>query len=458
LAWRRLIVRDRDFLAESLSRENGKPLSDSLTELLGACEFLAHAARTAPVFLRERPLVASNPLLRHVRTMKVHRARGVVGIISPWNYPCLLPMASMVPALITGNPVLLKPSEWTPRIAILLVERAHEAGIPREVLQVLPGDREVGKALVAAGLDHVCFTGSVASGKRVAAACAEHLTTVTLELGGKDAALVLPDADLDFAAQGIVWAAMVNAGQVCASAERVLVLPDQAGPLLERLEARVRALKVGAWDEPGVEVGPMIGPWQRETVVRHLAEAIASGARPRVGGGILERPGCFHAPTLIEGVTADMALWHEETFGPVLPVMVVPDLETMVRVANDTEFGLSATVWGRDLGRAEAIARRLDVGTAWVNTALDTYGNPVTPRGGIKASGIGRVGGDDGFAPFVQARVIDVQAEGRRSPVWFPAAAGLDRFLSAGIDLFHGDSWTSRARSAFTALRHWPRS
>lgn len=457
LAWRDALVRDREGLADLLARENGKPRADALTELLGACDFLVHAARKAPAYLRDRPLVAPNPLLRHVRTRLVHRAKGVVGIISPWNYPCLLPMASIVPALAAGNTVVLKPSEWTPRIAVRLVELAHGAGIPSAVLQVLPGDRELGKALVEAGVDHVCFTGSVASGRRVAAACAERLVTCTLELGGKDAALVMPDADLDFAARGIVWAAMVNAGQVCASVERVLVLPDQAGPLLERLEHHLRALRVGSWDEPGVDVGPMIGPWQRDTVVRHVTEALAAGARVRAGGRVLDRPGCFHEPTLLEGVTPDMTVWREETFGPVLPVLVVPDLDTMVREANDTEYGLSATVWGRDLDRAEAIARRLEVGTAWVNTALDTYGNPVTPRGGLKSSGIGRIGGDDGFAPFVTTRVVDVQAHGRVSPVWFPATAGLDRFLSAGLALFHGASPWERLRAAVTALRNWPR-
>jgi succinate-semialdehyde dehydrogenase/glutarate-semialdehyde dehydrogenase len=447
---------DHRSFAELLSRENGKPLPDALTEVLSACEFLAYYAKHAGRILKDQPISVSNPILRDAKTMLVHQPKGVVGVISPWNYPLLLSMASIASALAAGNTVVHKPSEWTPLTAMRLA-RLAESALPPGVFNLVTGDGSTGAALVAAPVNHVCFTGSVATGRRVAQTCAEKLITTTLELGGKDPALVMPDADLDFTARGVVWAAFSNAGQACASIERLYVPRELAEALTVKIVRRVEALTVGHGLEPGVEVGPIVSAPQLAKIAKQVEEAIAQGATALTGGGPLPGPGHYYAPTVLTGVTPDMLLMQEETFGPVLPILVVDSVEEMIAAANDSPFGLSASVWGRDLERAEAVARRLEAGTVWVNTALDTYGVPQTPRGGFKEGGIGKVGGEVGLLDMVETKLVDLNRSGRARPWWTPAGSGLSDFLEGAIAALHGRGLGVRARGLVKLLKHWPR-
>lgn len=449
------LLRDdhRDF-AELLSRENGKPLPDALAEVLSACEFLAYYAKHAGRILRDHRIDVPNPVTRNAKTYLAYQPKGVVGVISPWNYPLLLSMASISGALASGNTVVHKPSEWTPLVAQRLARLADDA-LPAGVFTLVTGDGTTGAALVEADVNHVCFTGSVATGKRVAGRCAEKLITVTLELGGKDPALVLPDADLDFTADGVVWAAFSNAGQACASIERLYVPRDKASALTRLIVERVEALKVGHGLTPGVAVGPIISEMQLSKIEAQVQDALAKGARLLTGGRRLPGPGTYYAPTVLTDVTPAMLLMQEETFGPVLPILPVDSVDAMIAQANDSRFGLSATVWGRDLEEAERVARLLEAGTVWVNTGLDTYGVPQTPRGGVKEGGIGKVGGEIGLFDLVEAKLIDLNRCGRRRPWWNASNPKLTDFFSGSIDALHGSSLGQRVRGAARLLKGW---
>ena len=457
LAWRDAFVRRKDDLATLLTRENGKPLAESLTEVLAACEFLAYYARHAPRILADRPIRVWNPLMANHKTFMAYEPKGVIAVISPWNYPVLLAMAELAAALAAGNTAVLKPSELTPLVGLRLGELAREAGLPAGVLQVVTGDGRTGAALTQAPVDRVCFTGSVATGKRVAIAAMERLIPTTLELGGKDPALVLPDVDLDFAARGVTWTGLVNAGQVCASAERVYVHEAIAEAFTARLVARVEALRVGNGLDPRSEIGPIISDAQLASIEDQVADAIAQGATVRTGGKRLEGPGRFFAPTVLTGVTDQMRVMREETFGPLLPIVVVRDEAEMVARANDSPFGLSATVWTRDLARGERLARRLRAGSVWVNTCIASYGNPLTPRGGLKDSGIGKIGGAEGLLEMVDAKLVDLARHGKTALWWYPTWPGAVTFFRAGIDVLHGRELGPRLAAVKRFLGAWPR-
>jgi succinate-semialdehyde dehydrogenase/glutarate-semialdehyde dehydrogenase len=457
LKWRDQIRDDHRAIAELLTRENGKPLPDALTEVLSACEFLTYYAKHAAGFLKDRPISVPNPIMRNTKTFLAYQPKGVVGVITPWNYPLLLSMSSIAAALAAGNTVVHKPSEWTPLLATRLDQLAQEA-LPPGVLGLLTGDGSTGAALLEAEIDHVCFTGSVPTGITVAKRAAAKLITVTLELGGKDPALILPDADLDFTARGVVWGAFSNAGQACASIERLYVPRDSAVALIDRIVERVQALKVGHGLEPGVEVGPIISEQQLSKIEAQVEDAIAKGAKVLTGGHRLPGKGTYYAPTVITGVTSEMRLMQEETFGPILPIIPVDTVPAMIAQANDSPFGLNASVWGRDLAAAEAVARQVEAGTVWVNTGLDTYGVPQTPRGGFKLGGIGKVGGEAGLMDLVESKLIDVNRSGRTRPFWFPAGQGLADFFAGSLMALHGSRLRDRLDGAVALLRNFPRA
>lgn len=452
-------IRDAgDSLAELISRENGKPLPEAMAEIFSTCEFLVHYARHSERILRDQPIQVFNPLLRNAKTYTTFVPKGVVGIISPWNYPLLIPMASISGALAAGNTVVQKPSEWTPLVMSRIEELARKAGMPEGVFQVVTGDGSTGSALVEAPIHHLCFTGSVSTGRKVARRCADKLVSVTLELGGKDPALVLSSADLAFTARGVVWGAFSNAGQTCAAVERLYVERRFAPELIEWIVERVKQLRVGEWHEPEVEIGPVINHLQLAKIEAQVEEAVAKGAKVLTGGHRLDRKGYFYAPTVLTGVTEDMLIMREETFGPVLPILETDGVEEMIRATNQSSFGLSASVWGRDLQEAEKVACRLEVGTAWVNTGLDSYANPVTQRGGLKESGIGRIGGAIGLLELVDAKLIDINRSGRYRLFWYPVWSGCYDFIKGAMECLHETSLSARISGVLHALRHWPKT
>ncbi len=415
----RILLQRQDEFIDTIIRETGKPRMEVLAiEMLSAQDLLAFYAKRAGQILEDESVP-----LHLFRTKKLrisYRPLGVVGIITPWNYPFLLALNPVVQALMAGNSVILKPSEVTPFSGQLVGELFEAAGLPEGVLQVLTGDGETGAALVEAGLDKISFTGSVATGRRVGEACGRNLVRCTLELGGKDPMIVCADADLERAAAGAVYGAFANAGQACVSTERVFVVDEVAAEFTERVVAKTAELRQGVEGE--FDIGPMIFERQLEIVDRQVRDAVEKGARVLTGGR--RNPlyaGLFYEPTVLSDVTPDMEVMREETFGPVLPIVRVRDEDEAIQRANDSPYGLNANIWTRDKRRGVELAKRIESGSAIVNDCMLTYGVPESPFGGRKQSGIGQVNGDIGLRSYCHAQSILVDRIGTKAEMqWFP--------------------------------------
>ncbi|MDX1648582.1 MAG: aldehyde dehydrogenase family protein [Myxococcota bacterium] len=415
----RLLVDRADEFAETICRETGKPATEALaTEIVPACDALQFYAKRAERILADRTIPLH--LLKNKRLRICWRPLGVVGIVTPWNFPFLLALNPSVQALIAGNAVLLKPSEVTPFSGQLVERLLGEAAIPDGVFQLVQGDGETGAALVEAGVDKISFTGSVETGRKVAEACGRQLVPCTLELGGKDPMVVCADADLDRAAAGAVYGAFANAGQVCVSTERVYVVDGVADAFVRKVLERTAELRQGPGGES--DVGAIIDADQMRIIEEHVEDARSRGARVLAGGRRHpDFPGLYWEPTVLSDVTHAMRVMREETFGPVLPIMRVRDEDEALRLANDTPYGLNANVWTRDRRRGVALARSIDSGAAVVNDCMVTYGVTEAPFGGRKQSGIGQVNGEIGLKSYCHAQSIVVDRFGGRSEMtWFP--------------------------------------
>jgi acyl-CoA reductase-like NAD-dependent aldehyde dehydrogenase len=433
----RLLARKSE-IAAAITREAGKPLAEALTTevlvVLDAARFLIDHAWG---LLRDEPVSHGNLATKLKSGRLVREPHGVVGIISPWNYPFSIPATETLAALVAGNAVVLKPSELTPLVALELASLLHAAGLPEAVFQVVVGEGAAGAALVHAPIDKLVFTGSVATGKRIAAAAAERLLPVVLELGGKDPMLVLDDADLDVASSAAVWGAFVNAGQACLSVERCYVHRSLYPRFVEACAEKARKLRVGNGMESSTDVGPMIHERQLRIVEAHVEDAKACGARVLVGGARLRELGAnFYALTVLADVTNGMRIMREETFGPVLPVMAFDSDEEAVRLANDSEYGLAASVWTRNSARGERLARRIHAGTVMVNDVLSCFGISEAPHGGVKASGIGRTHGSFGLAEMVRIKYLDTdRMPGMKKVWWYGYGESFTRQMEGFLDM-----------------------
>jgi succinate-semialdehyde dehydrogenase/glutarate-semialdehyde dehydrogenase len=435
---RAIVLEELDEIAALISRESGKPSAEALSmEIVPTLDLMQFFARKSEKLLRPEKIDIGLYRFMGRSSSIEYRPLGVVGIISPWNFPWAIPLGEVVMALMAGNTVVLKPSELTPFVALKIGDVFARAHLPEGALEIVTGDGSTGAALADAGVDKIMFTGSVATGRRVAEAAARKLIPVVLELGGKDPMIVFEDADLGAASEAAVWGAFANSGQACASIERCYVHESVADDFTSRVVERVKSLSQSIGSVEGVDVGAMSSERQLLTVEEHVRDAIVRGACALTGGsrtkGVPEG-GAFHEPTVLANVNHEMTVMRDETFGPVLPLMTFKTEEEAVRLANDSQFGLTASVWTRNLARGRRVASRIEAGTVMVNEVLYTHGIAQTPWGGVKQSGLGRTHGRLGLLEMVAPVHIHVNRLTLVHDVWWfnytPNAASLFRSLA----------------------------
>lgn len=433
---RGIVLEEMEEIARLISRESGKPVSEAFsTEISPTLDLMQFFAHKAKKLLRPEKINIGQYGLLGRSSRIVFRPIGVVGIISPWNFPWAIPLGEVVMSLMAGNAVVLKPSELTPLVGVRIGEVFKRAGLPEGLLQVVTGDGKTGAALVDAGVDKIMFTGSVDTGKRVAESAARKLIPCVLELGGKDPMIVLEDANIEMAAKAAVWGGFANSGQACASVERCYVHENIAPTFIEHVVKEVRALHQNVGTHEGTDIGAMSSERQLAIVEEHVNDAVARGAHALTGGHRLSgMGGTFFEPTVLTGVTQQMTVMREETFGPVLPVMTFKSDEEAVTLANDSVFGLTASVWTKNIERGRRMAEQIEAGTVTVNEVLYTHAIAQTPWGGVKQSGIGRTHGKLGLLELVIPQHIHVnRVTSFRDLWWFsytPGASKLFRGLA----------------------------
>jgi acyl-CoA reductase-like NAD-dependent aldehyde dehydrogenase len=436
----RWVLDNADRVIETIVSETGKTWEDAqAAELAYGASAFGFWAKEAPRYLADERVRSASVFVKGKKLVLRYRPLGLVGVIGPWNYPLTNSFGDCIPALAAGNSVILKPSEITPLTSLLLADGLRECGLPEDVLQIATGRGPTGEALVDA-VDMIMFTGSTETGRRVMRRAAQTLTPVALELGGKDPMIVLSDADLERAANAAVYYSMLNTGQTCISIERVYVEAPVYDAFLAKVTDKARALRHGVPAGPGsVEVGAMTHAPQVDIVERHVQDARAKGARVLVGGERGARAGQWFEPTVLADVSHDMAIMREETFGPTLPIMKVADAEEAVRLANDSPYGLGASVFSGDVHRGEAIARRLETGSACVNDALVSYYALELPMGGAKASGMGYRHGPGGIRKFTQHQALLVsRIHPKRDIHMYPYRARTTKLFARGLRLLYG--------------------
>lgn len=459
---RHYLVENGEALAQKISEATGKvALEAYMTEIFITADTIRFYEKHAERMLAPRKV--STPLALAPKTSSIYyKPMGVIAVISPWNYPFQLSVVPVLSALAAGNTVILKPSEVTPSVGLIIEEMFRAVPAPAEIVQVLHGGREAGQALVAARPDKIFFTGSVASGKKIMAQAAEHLIPVELELGGKDPMIVLEDAHLERAAAGAVWGAFTNSGQVCMSVERVYVQERVYPEFLRLVKEKTAALRQSP---SGIgEIGSMTSPDQIRIVREHVEEALSRGAVAETGGTFSDE-GMFLAPTILTKVTHDMKIMREETFGPVLPIMTFSAEEEAIRLANDSPYGLNASVWSQDKAKARRVALQLASGNICINDVIVSYANPALPFGGVKESGIGRYRGPEGLQAFTHpVSVIHDPGKRKREINWYPYTEEQQSLFIGLTQTLYGKSgfWPPKKRGERppllkAALREWRR-
>jgi acyl-CoA reductase-like NAD-dependent aldehyde dehydrogenase len=405
LAWKSHITRYLGRLAELVHNETGKPLADAQLEILLAIVHIDWAARNAHKVLRPRRVRSGLVAMNQAATLE-YQPLGVIGVIGPWNYPVFTPTGSIAYALAAGNAVVFKPSELTPAVGRWLVNSFAEVVPEQPVLQLITGAGPTGEHLARSGVSKIAFTGSAATAKKVMAACAENLTPMVAECGGKDAFLVADDADLDAAADAAAWGVLSNGGQTCVGIERVYVAEGVYHSFLEKLTDKMTEVRPG--EDREADYGPMTLPGQVDVIERHIADALARGGRPIIGGlASIRKP--FVGPVILTDVPEESRAVTEETFGPTVTVASVANLDEGVRLANASRYGLGASVFARNKKDAMAAARKLRSGMTAVNSVIAFASVPSLPFGGSGDSGFGRIHGADGLREFTRPKSITRQ-------------------------------------------------
>ena len=437
-----VLVDELDEVAQLLTREQGKPLTESYTmEVIATIDVLNWCADNGPRILADEPIPMRQALFATKQSKFTYEPLGVVAVIAPWNYPWSIPFGEVAIALMAGNGVVLKPASLTPLLGERIQSIFDKAGFPEGLVRTVHGGGAIGQALCESdGVSKVFFTGSVEVGRRVGEICAARLKGAVLELGGKDPQIVCADADLENAISGCVWGGFANAGQTCSGIERTYVLRDVADEFLEGVVRRTEALTVGDPMEWTTEMGPMVSAEQFETVSELVDDALAAGAK-RLTGGPRELPGLsgkFIAPTVLAHVTDEMRIMKEEIFGPVVPIITVDSEEEALERANDSNFGLGASVWTRDRAKGERMAREIESGMVWINDHSYTHAACQCSWGGVKDSGLGRSHSKFGFYECVNVKLVAWEPGRTRNLWWQPYDETLGTALRSSARLLYG--------------------
>jgi acyl-CoA reductase-like NAD-dependent aldehyde dehydrogenase len=437
---RDLVVDRAEEIAATVIAETGKPRAEVYgNELFYVCDAMGFWSKHAERYLRTQKIRPH--LLKSKKVLSTYAPMGVIGIISPWNFPLVLTLGEAIPALMAGNAVVIKPSELTPLSAAAVGELIAEAGFPQDLFQVVFGFAAAGQSLID-HVDMISFTGSVETGKKVLQRAAQRLVPVSLELGGKDPMIVLKDANLERAANGCVWGALMNSGQVCTSIERVYVEEAVHDDFVRRVVAKVQALRQSG-GSADAELGSMSSAAQIEKVESQVADALKKGATALTGGRRRsDLPGLFYEPTVLVGVNHDMAMMKDETFGPVIPIMKVKDRDEALTLANDSRYGLDASIFTRDKSLALEVASNLHVGSVCINDGLVNFVILNAPMGGVKESGTGRRHGAQGIRKYCHQKTIVIDRFGMNSEFnWFPSSARKTAMLRRGLTILFRSGW-----------------
>jgi succinate-semialdehyde dehydrogenase/glutarate-semialdehyde dehydrogenase len=434
-----LVIAKQDRIMETVIRETGKPRAESLAmEVYASCDSLVFYAKRAKKFLKREKRKLHGVMGFLKKAMIVYKPRGVVGVITPWNGPFILSLNPTVQALMAGNTVVIKPSEVTPYSGALVGELFREAGIPEGVVEVVMGDGQTGADLIAAGPNKVSFTGSVATGRKIAVACGERLIPFTLELGGKDAMIVCEDADIERAADGALIGSCMNTGQYCCGTERIYVVDGVYEAFVQKVIAKTKSLRQSD-DVDQADVGATFWDRQLGIIEDHVNEAVQKGARVEVGGGRNpDLKGLYFQPTVLTNVSHDMKVMTDETFGPVICIMKVKDEDEALRLANDSRYGLNGNVWTADREHGIDLASRIETGSASVNDMAMSYGVNEVPFGGVKESGLGAVNGPEGLRGYCHAMPIIVERFAKGPVSKYPYTAKTVDDLGKAMKFFWG--------------------
>jgi acyl-CoA reductase-like NAD-dependent aldehyde dehydrogenase len=437
-----VVIDEADEIRDLIVREQGKPRNEAFSmEVLPTIDALGWIGRAGIALLADERIKMPQLFFKTKSSAFTYEPLGVIGVISPWNYPWSIPFGEVALALMAGNGVVLKPASATPLIGEKIARVFERAGVPEGLIRVIHGPGS-GSALVRSSAAKIFFTGSVETGREVGEACARQLKGSVLELGGKDPMIVLPDANLEHAIAGALWGGFANAGQTCAGIERVYVQREVAERFISGVVAGAQSLRVGdplRWD---TEIGPMVSREQFELVCELVDDAVAAGATLRCGGPI-DGPagfeaGDFYAPTVLTGVTHEMRIMREEIFGPVLPIVVVESEDEAVARANDSVFGLGASVWTSDRPKGQRIARELESGMVWINDHMFSHGACQCPWGGVKDSGVGRTHSRFGLYECVNVKLRVWEPSAIRDPWWHPYDETLGHALRQTAAILYG--------------------
>lgn len=426
------IMTNLNNIAELISKENGKPFVESVTaDIMPTLELIDYVVKNVEEIISSENINLGKWNLLNKKSYIQYEPIGVIGIISPWNFPFSIPMGQIVMALACGNTVILKHSEHTPFIGLEIENIFKSVDLPKGVFSVVTGPGKTGAQLVSSGLNKIVFTGSVNTGKKVMESASKTLTPVVLELGGKDPMIILKDVNIDYASSGAIWGAFTNSGQVCASIERVYVHEDIADEFIYEVIKKTNMLRQGIGLDKNVDIGAMISLQQLEIVENHVNDAKEKGAKILTGGERnLDLPGYFYKPTVLTNVDHSFKIVKDETFGPVMPIMTFKDEKDAIQKANDSIYGLSASIWTKDIEKAKFIASQIEAGSININDCLSTYALCQTPWGGYKDSGIGRTHGKFGFMEFVQPKHVHIDYNYNTKKFWWY------KYSQNTIDLF----------------------